>query len=234
MHRALQGLRQLRRDDHGAIGVVALPYIQQARQASQGAQIQVVQAELAAAQGQNDGILGSVVGQIGEVAAGGFRAIATSDDEDVFQSAALDGRHDLICNAQHCSVSKANLQLLPRNESAACGGNGGVIKLLSLLDQVGKIVVHYPGQLLKTHGATSPNPLAVLSHGRHQAVRSHQNGAREVSELLLLVAPMRAVVALEVCELLQIGIGMRRQHLPMGVDVDSFALTLFQHSEKHR
>jgi hypothetical protein len=31
--------------------------IQQARQASQGAQIQVVQAELAAAQGQNDGIL---------------------------------------------------------------------------------------------------------------------------------------------------------------------------------
>ena len=26
------------------------------------------------------------------------------------------------------------------------------------------------------------------------------------------------------CELLQIGIGMRRQHLPMGVDVDSFAL----------
>ena len=57
VHRALQRLRQLGGDYHGAVGVVALADVQQPGQTREGAVVVAVQPELATAQGQDDGIL---------------------------------------------------------------------------------------------------------------------------------------------------------------------------------
>ncbi len=64
--------------------------------------------------------------------------------------------------------------------------------------------------------------------GRHQAVGGVEHDAGQVVELLLLVLPGGAEVALELRELLELRVGVRRQHLAVRVDVDALARALFQ------
>ena len=63
---------------------------------------------------------------------------------------------------------------------------------------------------------------------RHKAVCGKQHGRGYVRELLLLVLPRRAEVALEVLKLAQLGIAVRGQHLAVGVYVYALALGLLK------
>ena len=60
------------------------------------------------------------------------------------------------------------------------------------------------------------------------AVGREEHRPGEVRELLVLVLPGGAEVPVEVLVLLQLGVGVRRQHLAVGVDVDPRALGLLE------
>ena len=60
VHAALEGIGQRQRDLNGAVGVVALAYIEDAGQPRHRAKVEIVQPELAARQCQEDGIANSV------------------------------------------------------------------------------------------------------------------------------------------------------------------------------
>ena len=64
--------------------------------------------------------------------------------------------------------------------------------------------------------------------GLLDAVGGHQDGAGEGGELLGLVLPGPAVVAVEVGVFLQFRVAVAGQHLAVGVDVDALALGLLQ------
>jgi len=68
--------------------------------------------------------------------------------------------------------------------------------------------------------------VAVLR--RDEAVGRQQDRAAKRLKLLTLMPPRAAIVAHEVIVLLEGGIGVSRQHLAMGVDVDARALGLLE------
>ena len=72
------------------------------------------------------------------------------------------------------------------------------------------------------------HPVSVAGLGRHQAVGGEQNGRGQICKFLLLILPGGAEIALEMGIFLKSRIGMGRQHLAMGIDVDAFALGLLQ------
>ena len=71
---------------------------------------------------------------------------------------------------------------------------------------------------------------AVLIGGRHRhdAVRRHQDRTVEGGEVTLLTVPRSAVVSPEVRVVPERRVGMRRQHLAVGVDVDAAPLRLVE------
>jgi hypothetical protein len=72
-------------------------------------------------------------------------------------------------------------------------------------------------------GAAREDAVLVLGVRDHEAVGGHQDGTGELGEFLALVLPRRAEVADEVVVLLELGIGVARQHLAVRVDVDAGA-----------
>ena len=84
------------------------------------------------------------------------------------------------------------------------------------------------GDLGVGHRAGCEHAVGVALARRHEAVRGEQHRRRQVVELLLLVLPGRAEVALQVRVLLQLGVRVRRKHLAVGVHVDALALGLLE------
>ena len=84
------------------------------------------------------------------------------------------------------------------------------------------------GAVRERHHLGREHAVGVAVLRRHEAVRGVEQRAGDVVELLLLVLPGGAEVALEVSELLQLGVRVRREHLAVGVDVDALALRLLE------
>ena len=95
---AAKGVGQRQCDADGAVGVVALAHVQDAGQAGarHGAKGQVVQAELAAGQGQQDGVGRGKAGKLGVVAAAGPGAVAAAHQKEVPQLTVPHRLHDLV------------------------------------------------------------------------------------------------------------------------------------------
>ena len=87
---AVEGAGQGHRHLDGAVGVVALADVEEARDAADIAQVQFVEAELAAGQGQDHRVLGGLLGKLGVVVASRLGAVAAADQEEVLDGAGLD------------------------------------------------------------------------------------------------------------------------------------------------
>ena len=70
--------------------------------------------------------------------------------------------------------------------------------------------------------------IRVAGLWRHQAVGGEENRRGQICKFFLLILPCGAEITLQVSVFLKLGITVCRQHLPMGVDVDAFALGLLQ------
>src|SRR6266568_6896967 len=104
---AFEGSRQGNCDLDGRVGVVALTDIQETRDAADVAEFELVEAVLAAGQGQDDRILWEFLGKFGVVVAPRFGAVAAADQEKVLDRAGLDGGDNLVGYAQHGVVAEA-------------------------------------------------------------------------------------------------------------------------------
>ena len=77
--------------------------------------------------------------------------------------------------------------------------------------------------------AAGPDTIVISAYGWvDDAVRGHHDGARETSELHLLILPAAAVVTDQMLEFTQLRVAMRRQHFAVGVDINARAFGLFQ------
>ena len=105
---AAKGVGQRQCDADGAVGVIALAHVQDAGQAGarHGAKGQVVQAELAAGQGQQDGVGRGKAGKLGVVAAAGPGAVAAAHQKEVPQLTVPHRLHDLVRVLQHGGAGK--------------------------------------------------------------------------------------------------------------------------------
>ena len=101
-------------DLDGRVGVVALADVQKSRDAADVAELELVEAVLAAGQGQDDAVLGYLLGKFGVVVAARFGAVAAADQEEVLDRAGLDRLDDLVGHAQHGIVAEAGQDLLAR------------------------------------------------------------------------------------------------------------------------
>ena len=78
------------------------------------------------------------------------------------------------------------------------------------------------------HQAGGEQLAAHVAPGLLDAVGGHEDGPGKGRELLALVLPGSAVVAVEVVIGLELGIGVAGQHLAVGVHVNALALALLQ------
>ena len=75
----------------------------------------------------------------------------------------------------------------------------------------------------KTDNGCREYPVGVGRAGKHKAVCSEQNRSPNIGELLLLVLPSGAKIALKLGILLECWVATGGQHLSMSIDVNTFA-----------
>ena len=97
-----------------AVCVVALAHIHDARQAADGAEVEVVEAVFAAGQGQDDCIGRGLLNEVGVVVTARASAVAAADEEEVFDGAGFDSVDNFVSNGQNRAVAEAR-----RNRRAA-------------------------------------------------------------------------------------------------------------------
>ena len=115
VHAAVERLGQRQGDLDGGVGVVALPDVQQPRNAADVAEIELVEAVLAARRASGSrSPSGHGLGELGVVVAAGLGAVAAADEEEVLDGAALHRVDHLARDAQHGLVAEAGQDGLRR------------------------------------------------------------------------------------------------------------------------
>mmetsp|Transcript_94792 Transcript_94792/g.267819 ORF Transcript_94792/g.267819 Transcript_94792/m.267819 type:complete len:460 (-) Transcript_94792:398-1777(-) len=228
---ALESLGELRRHHHGSVGVVALAHVEEPGDALERAVVVAVQTELPAAQSKDQGILWRAEAQVCEVISGTLRSVATSDDEHILERTGLDRIHQLVGNAEHRCVSEPSCQRFRLHTVLRRGLGRSLIEhwqVECLVDHGPKVIVGNLRDVVEADRTSCPQAVGILPGGGAQAVRGHQNRPREMSKLLELVAPMRAVMAAQVLELAEPRVAVRRQHLAVRVNIDPLILCLLE------
>ena len=93
-------------DLNSGIGIVALPDIKQTRNTANVTKVELVEAELTAGQREDRAIFRHRFGKVGVIITARLGAVASADQEKVFQSTTLDGIDYLRCDAQNGIVSE--------------------------------------------------------------------------------------------------------------------------------
>ena len=78
------------------------------------------------------------------------------------------------------------------------------------------------------HHRRSKYPVSIACFRRHKTVGCEKNRGGDICKFLLLILPCRTEVTFQVRILSQFRVSVRRQHLPVGIDVNALALCLLQ------
>ncbi|MBT9140701.1 MAG: hypothetical protein DDT30_01279 [Dehalococcoidia bacterium] len=95
-------------------------------------------------------------------------------------------------------------------------------------DHRGEIVIIQMADARPANIAGGEDVIQIAGLRFLQAVGGHQNCAREVSKLLLLVLPGSAIMSVKMLIFFQFRVSVGGQHFTMGIDIDIFACRLFQ------
>ena len=211
------------------VGIVALPHIHQTGQSADRSQLQIVEPILAARQSQYNCIRRRLFHEFRVIIPSGLCAVTAAHQEKVPDLPCLDCLYHLICHGKHCAVSESGRQLCAAVDAGLLLRLRITAQFQCFFNQRREILVcpdmHHPRI---SHCLCGKHPVCIAGFRRHQAVCGEENGRRNLVELLLLVLPCRAKVALEIGIGFQLRIGVRRQHLPVGVHGDSLVFGLFQ------
>ncbi len=135
---------------------------------------------------------------------------------------ALHGLDDLVGHAHDGVAGEAHHDRLAVRVCREAGQREGP------LDHRGEIAVGDVGHTGPAHETGGEDVVLVGRLGPLDAVGGHEDRTGELGELLLLVLPGRAVVAVEVGVLLEPRVAVGGEHLAVGVDVDALALGLLE------
>ena len=231
--RTAECIRQRQRDLDGAVRVVALPHIQNARQTADFAQIEVIKAVFAARECQNERIHRRGFDKLGVVISARMRTVTAADKENMPHLSALDERNNLLGVRQNRAVRKAGHEHMAAVDAAHASVVLIAAERKRLLDDWRKVlasagvslnvaqtrIADYRGRV---YAVLITRPL------RHQTVCRKQDRRRNVLELFLLALPGRAEVARQMRVLFQLRIAVCGQHFAVRVNVDALALCLLE------
>ena len=108
---------------NGGISVVALANIQQARNAADGPEVELVETILAARECEDDTVFWHAFGEIGVIIPSAPRAITSPNEKEMLDGSGLDGFHHFVSNAQHSLVAEADQYRLVRPVFGETGGD---------------------------------------------------------------------------------------------------------------
>eukprot|EP01084_Bolivina_argentea_P262776 444515_1 len=237
---ALQRAGQTHGDLHRGEGVVALAHVEDAGDPSVAnvAQVEVVQAVLAAADGEDDGGGGKLGHQLGVVGALALEAVAAADDEeagdvalgDLLDDRRRDGQDRLVAEADVVArgallANGVGVGELGVVDAVALGGLRGREQLREV--DVGDRVADVR-DALPADGAGRVQAAAVRLVRLREAVGRHQHGSGEVRELNRLAHPRAAEVGDKGAVLLEVGVRVGGEHLAVRVHVDAEGLRLLE------
>jgi len=222
IHAAIEGARKRHRDLDRAVGVIALADVEQARDAADIAEFQFIEAVFAAGQRHDHAIVRNAGGQVGVVVPAGLGAVAAANQEETADLAGLDRVDNRAGNIHHGIAPETDGDVLLRLVF------GKPVRGEGRLDHGGKVAVRNMGDPRPMYQAAGENPGLITLAGLLDAVRGHEDGAREGIEFLGLVLPRAAIVAHEVLVLLKPRVGQAGEHFTVGVYIDPLALGLFQ------
>ena len=229
VHAAAERVGQREGDLNGAVGVVALPDVHQTRQTGDRAEVEVVEAEFSAGEGQHDGVGRGLLHEFGVIIAAGTRAVAARDQEKVPDRAGFHGPDHLLRRAEHRAAREAGRDRAAAVDAGEDAVGGIAAQRERLFDDRGEVLVRADvGDPRIGHRGRGEHAVGVARLRRHQAVRREQHRRRQVGEFALLVLPRRAEIALEVRVFFQRGIAVGGQHLAVGIDVDALARSLLE------
>ena len=224
-----EGLRNVDR----TVGIVALPHVENARDAVDFSEVEVVEAVFAAGKGQDDGIHRCLFDKFRVVISAGMCAVAAADEENVSDRAGFDCFDKLRGAGEDGSVSKAGRQHVPAVDAAHALVAFITAKAQGMPDDRGKILMPVfvsfnMSQSLITNDGGRINPILIAGTLRHQAVGRKQHRGGDVLEFLLLALPGGAEVSCKVRILVQTGIAVGRKHFAMGINIDAGSFRLFE------
>ena len=103
----MESLGECERDFDGAKGIVALPEIEEAWNASDRVESDVVEAVFAASQSEDEGVGGELARKFCVVIATSSLPVAAADDEEMANSARFDGFDDFVGDADNGVMCKS-------------------------------------------------------------------------------------------------------------------------------
>ena len=225
----MEGVCKCEGNPDGTVGVVALPDVQKARDAADRAEVEIIEAVLAAGKRQNDRVLRRFFYKLGIIISARARAVAAADQEEVADGTGFDRVNHLRRNRKNRICRKAG-----RDRCAAVdAGEALVFRIAAeadgMLDERGEIFV-LPDVLHAgvAHDGGRVDAVCVAVLRRHETVRGEKHRRGDILEFFLLALPGGAEVALELRVLFELRVAVRRQHLAMRVDVDALAVGLFE------
>ena len=219
---------QLQGDEGQRIAVVALSSVQNARNTVDVAKTEFVVLVFGATCREDNAIFRKCFGEVGVVLAALHATVTASHNHKLADGAALDGFHHLVGEGKHLLVGEATYNLARLDLLRGLAGLGQGDDLAEVLLAVGIGGDVLPAWEARAVGGEHAVFVGRSGRRRYDAVGGEQNRAVEALELLALLPPSVAVVALQVAVLFQFRIIMRRQHLAVRVDVDARVLALFE------
>ena len=196
---AVEGFGQGHSHLDGAVGIVALAHVHNAGQTADGAQVQVVEAELTAGQGEHGGIGRGLLDKLGVIAAAWTGAVTAAHQENVAQSACFYGVNDSVSHGQNGVMAETGGDFLAAVQAGEFPVLGETTQFQGLLDHRGEVLVLSDVDHLGVgNHLGGKDPVGVAGLRRHQAVAGEEDGSRQVGELSLLVLPSGAEVAFQV------------------------------------
>ncbi len=224
-----EGLRDVDR----TVGIVALPHIENARDAVDFSEVEVIKAEFTAGEGQDNGIHRSLFDKFRVVISAGMCTVAAADEKNVPDRAGFNRFDKLRGAGEDGSVGKTGRQHVPAVDAAHALVAFIAAKAQGMPDDRGKILMPVfvsfnMRQSLITNDGGRINPILIAGALRHQAVGCKQHRGGDVLEFLLLALPGGSEVSSKVRILVQTGIAVGRKHFAMGINIDTGSFRLFE------
>ena len=226
VHAAVKCIGQGHSHLDGRVGIITLAHVEQSGNAANVPEFQLVEAELATGQGQDDTIIRHGFSKFGVVVASGLGSVAPAHQEEVLDLTGLDRLNDLVSHTQDSVVGKTNGYRTfrhVRDEAFCCQGR---------VDHGREILVFNVLHTGERHQAGGEDAGLITLLGLNDAVGGHEDGTGEGFEFPALILPGASVIANEVVVFLEFGVGQTREHLTVRVHVHALALGLLQQGLK--
>ena len=202
--------------------------IEHAGDAVDVAEVKLVVLKLGTTRGEDNHIVGQLLGKLRVIVATAHTAIASAHHHKLANGTAFHGFYNLIGQCKHLIVGKTAYNLTRFNLRWGLAGLGNGNYFREILMPIGIFLDVFPtGETRRVHRKHAVFVVGFWRR-RHDTVGGKYNRTIKCAELFFLFPPRVAVVSNQMLILFQFGIIVRGQHFAVGVHVNARSFGLFQ------